>query len=301
MDSGNMNSEIEQAAQECRKVTLIGMLLNIGLTFGKILIGYFGNSGSVIADGVHSLSDVSTDVAVLVGVKYWNKPPDIDHPYGHRRIEAMISVLIGVVLGLAGLFLGWGAIEKIHHSDYVVPAQVTLIIAIISIITKEWLYRWTARSARKLKSAAMLANAWHHRSDSFSSIPVAIAISLAMFDPKWAFMDPVATLAVSGFIIQAAYVICLPSLKELADSGADEKVLLAIEKIVLQVEGVLSVHAVRSRFHGSGLYVDLHIQVNGKLTVDEGHKIAGCAKRRLIEEGPDIVDVLVHIEPAKKL
>lgn len=122
-----------------------------------------------------------------------------------------------------------------------------------------------------------------------------------MFDPKWAFMDPVATLAVSGFIIQAAYVICLPSLKELADSGADEKALLAIEKIVLQVEGVVSVHAVRSRFHGSGFYVNLHIQVNGKLTVEEGHKIAGCAKRRLIQEGPDIVDVLVHIEPDKKL
>jgi len=300
MDSGNVSSEIEKAGQECRKVTLIGMLVNIGLTGGKILIGYFGNSSSVIADGVHSLSDVSTDIAVLVGVNYWNQPPDADHPYGHRRIEAMISVLIGIVLGLAGLFLGWGAIEKFHHSDYVVPAQATLIIAIISIISKEWLYRWTAAAAKKLKSTAMVANAWHHRSDCFSSIPVAIAISLAMFDPKWAFMDPVATLAVSGFIIQAAYVICLPSLKELSDGGADEKVLLVIEKIVLQVEGVESVHAVRSRFHGSGLHVDLHIQVDGKLSVEEGHKISGRAKRRLIEEGPDIVDVLVHIEPVEE-
>ena len=297
MSSGVLSVEAARANQEVRKVTLVGMLINMGLTTGKIIIGYLGNSSSVIADGVHSLSDVSTDIAVLVGVKYWNQPPDTCHPYGHRRIEAMISVLIGGVLGLAGLFLGWGAIEKFHHGDYMVPAQMTLVIAIISIISKEWLYRWTADVSRRLKSSAMLANAWHHRSDSLSSIPVAIAISMAMINPKWAFMDPVATLAVSVFIIQAAWIISSPSLKELSDGGASLEVLHGIENIVLKVEGVESVHAVRSRFHGSGLHVDLHIQVKEHLSVREGHNIAGCAKRRLLEEGPDIVDVLVHIEP----
>ncbi len=299
MNSEVVTMDIESTNREIHRVTVIGLIINSILTLGKIIIGYFGNSSSVIADGVHSLSDASTDIAVLVGVKYWNQPPDACHPYGHRRIEAMISVLIGAVLGLAGLFLGWGAIEKFHHGEYVVPAKITLIIAIISIISKEWLYRWTAKAGKKLKSSAVVANAWHHRSDCISSIPVAIAISMTMVDPKWAFMDPVATLAVSVFIIQAAYVICSPSLKELSDGGAGAEVMHSIEKIVLQVEGVESVHAVRSRFHGSGLHVDLHIQVNEKLTVREGHNISGRAKRRLIEEGPDIVDVLVHIEPAE--
>lgn len=297
MTSSALNPEIAKTNDEIHKVTLIGMSVNIFLTLGKIIIGTIGNSTSVIADGVHSLSDVSTDVAVLIGVKYWNQPPDSCHPYGHRRIEAMISVFIGAMLALAGLFLGYGAIGKLHDGVYVVPAQITLIIAIISIFSKEWLYRWTANIGRRLKSSAVVANAWHHRSDSFSSIPVAIAISMAMINPRWAFLDPVATLAVSAFIIQAAYVIMSPSFKELSDGGADETVLQAIETIVLKVEGVNSVHAVRSRFHGSGLHVDLHIQVDGNLTVHEGHIISGCAKRRLITEGPDIVDVLVHIEP----
>lgn len=297
MNSSSEQPNTETSSQEIRRVTWIGMLVNIALTTGKIIIGYLGNSSSVIADGIHSLSDVSTDVAVLVGVKYWNQPPDTCHPYGHRRIEALISVLIGAVLGLAGLFLGWGAIDKFHDGAYIVPAQFTMIIAVFSIISKEWLYRWTSKVGQRLKSSALIANAWHHRSDSFSSIPVAIAITMAMINPKWAFMDPVATLAVSVFIIQAAYVICIPSLKELSDGGADVEVLHTIENIVLKVEGVKSVHAVRSRFHGSGLHVDLHIQVDETLSVREGHIISGCAKRRLLDEGPDIVDVLVHIEP----
>lgn len=297
MSSSTFDPAISATNNEIRNVTLIGMVINGLLTIGKIIIGYIGNSSSVIADGVHSLSDLSTDIAVLIGVKYWNQPPDVCHPYGHRRIEAMISVLIGAVLGLAGFFLGWGAIEKIHDGIYVVPAQITLIIAIISIISKEWLYRYTAEVGKRVKSSAVIANAWHHRSDSFSSIPVAIAIGLAMINPKWAFMDPVATLAVSAFIIQAAYKISSPSLKELSDGGADLTVLKTIEEIVTKVEGVESVHAVRSRFHGSGLHVDLHIQVNGNLTVHAGHEISGRAKRRLLDEGPDIVDVLVHIEP----
>ncbi|GAB1355785.1 cation diffusion facilitator family transporter [Erysipelotrichia bacterium] len=298
-DSASMpaNSPQLSTESEIRRVTIIGLAVNLFLTLGKIIIGFIGNSSSVIADGVHSLSDASTDIAVIVGVKYWNQPPDSCHPYGHRRIEAIISIFIGAVLGLAGLFLGWGAIEKFHHGQYVVPAGITLIIAIISIFSKEWLYRWTAEVGKKVRSSAVMANAWHHRSDSLSSIPVAIAISLAMYNPKWAFMDPVATLAVSAFIIQAAWKICSPSLAELTDAGADAGVLKTIETIVLKVDGVESVHAVRSRFHGSGLHVDLHIQVDENLTVREGHTISGICKRRLLDEGPDIVDVLVHIEP----
>ena len=292
----NKNSSVTTENQ-IRKVTIIGLAANLLLTIIKVIAGFIGNSQSVIADGVHSLSDCSTDVAVLVGVKYWNQPPDSCHPYGHRRIEAMISVLIGLVLGLAGIFLGFSAFDKFRSGQYVVPAGITLVVALISIVIKEALFRWTFTIAEQLKSSALRANAWHHRSDALSSIPVAIAIGMAMFDPKWAILDPVATFAVSAFIVQAAWKIVSPSLAELSDAGADSKVLQTIETIVLRVDGVESVHAVRSRFHGSGLHVDLHIQVNEELTVRQGHEIAGHAKRRLLEEGPDIVDVLVHIEP----
>ncbi|KAF1079462.1 MAG: Cobalt-zinc-cadmium resistance protein [Candidatus Rifleibacterium amylolyticum] len=293
-----MTISIEQQNSETRRVTLAGLIINLFLTVIKIVAGIYGNSQSVIADGIHSLSDSATDIAVLVGLKYWNEPPDLCHPYGHRRIETMVTVVIGIALALAGIFLGSEAVEKFRSGGYVVPETVTLAVAIISVVVKEFLFRWTYNVGEKLKSSALKANAWHHRTDSFSSIAVALAIGMALIDPKWALLDPVAALAVGAFILQAAWKIATPALRELADAGATAEDLKNIEKLVLEVEGVVSVHALRSRFHGAGLQVDLHIQVDGGLSVREGHVISGKAKRRLIEDGPDIVDVLVHIEPA---
>ena len=289
----------EQNTTEVRKVTIYGLILNAVLTVLKIIIGYLGNSSSVIADGVHSLSDCSTDIAVIIGVKYWNKAPDDDHPYGHRRIEAMISTFIGIALAIVGIFLIYGAIVKLHNKEYMIPEWTTFWIAIISILAKEILYRWTMKKADVLKSTALKANAWHHRSDAISSIPVALAIGVTKYDPSWAMLDPIASVAVSFFILQAAYMIAQPSLYELADAGASEAALEKIKGIVTSVEGVQSVHCIRSRYHGNGLHVDLHIQVNPNITVKEGHAIAGHAKRHLLEDGPEIVDVLVHLEPGE--
>ncbi len=289
----------EQNTTEVRKVTIYGLILNAVLTVLKIIIGYLGNSSSVIADGVHSLSDCSTDIAVIIGVKYWNKAPDDDHPYGHRRIEAMISTFIGLALATVGIFLIYGAIVKLHNKEYMIPEWTTFWIAIISILAKEILYRWTVKKADSLKSTALKANAWHHRSDAISSIPVALAIGVTKYDPSWAMLDPIASVGVSFFILQAAYMIAQPSLYELADAGASEAALEKIKGIVTSVEGVQSVHCIRSRYHGNGLHVDLHIQVNPNITVKEGHAIAGHAKRHLLEDGPEIVDVLVHLEPGE--
>lgn len=290
-------AELVSDSAQIRKVTIAGMVINVFLTIIKITAGVFGNSQSVIADGIHSLSDCSTDVAVLVGLKYWNQPPDECHPYGHRRIETIVAVLIGAVLFLAGVFLCWGALEKFKTGEYVVPLKISLFAALISIVVKEFIYHWTFNVAEKLNSPAMKANAWHHRSDSLSSIAVAIAISFALYNPKWAILDPLAAFAVGIFIMQAAYSIVKPAVKELADEGATEEEIKEIEKIVLNVEGVKSVHALRSRFSGPGLQVDLHIQVDGNLTVDEGHAISGHVKKHLLEDGPGIIDVLIHLEP----
>ena len=284
---------------EVRRVTIWGLILNIVLTVLKIVIGYFGGSTSVVADGVHSLSDCSTDVAVIVGVKYWDKAPDNDHPYGHRRIEAMTSVFIGIVLVFVGVLLIYNAISKLHSQNFLVPEWSAFIIAIISIVTKEILYRWTKKKSEELESNALKANAWHHRSDAISSIPVAIAIGFTKYDSSWAMLDPIASIAVSVFILNAAYTIVWPSLCELSDSGASESKLKDIEKLVSSIEGIQSIHALRTRYQGNGLYVDLHIQVDPDITVKEGHDIAAKAKYLLLREGPGIKDVLVHVEPGE--
>lgn len=289
--------QIQAENKQIKIVTVAGMAINIFLTFLKIIIGYIGKSQSVIADGIHSLSDCTTDIAVLVGLKYWNQPPDECHPYGHRRIETMTAVLIGVFLAGAGIFLCWEAIEKFHEGNFVVPASITLIAAVVSILVKEILFHWTIKVSKKVNSPALRANAWHHRTDSLSSIGVALAISVSLYNPEWAILDPIAAFAVGIFIIQAAYKIVNPAIEELSDRGATPEQIEEIQAIVLKVEGVRSIHALRTRFLGSGLQVDMHVQVEGNLTVLKGHEIAGHAKRHLLEDGPAIIDVLIHIEP----
>ncbi len=291
------NTEEIENTQEVRSVTLIGLFVNIFLTLAKILIGYFSGSSSVVADGVHSLTDCSTDIAVIVGVKYWNKGPDSDHPYGHRRIEAMTTVFIGTILALAGFILIYNAVIKIHSHQFIVPQWSAFIIAILSIFTKEMLYQWTLKKAEFLKCNALKANAWHHRSDAISSIPVALAIGFAKYDNSWAMLDPIASVAVSFFILKSSYDIAWPALLELSDSGASEQKIKHIQELVSSVDGVVSLHQVRTRFQGNGLYVDLHIQVNPNLTVIEGHAIAGRAKHILLDDDSQILDVLVHLEP----
>ncbi|MBP5468140.1 MAG: cation transporter [Candidatus Riflebacteria bacterium] len=288
----------EIVSNEVRKVTIHGLILNILLTLAKIIVGFFAGSSSVIADGVHSLTDCSTDIAVIVGVKYWNKGPDTDHPYGHRRIEAMTTVFIGVMLLIAGLVLIYSAIIKIHSQTYTVPEWAAFIVAILSIITKEALYRWTYKRSIELKCNALKANAWHHRSDAFSSVPVAIAIVFAKYDASWAVLDPIASVAVSFFILKASYDIAWPALLELSDSGANEDKVKLIQVLVSSVEGVKSLHNLRTRFQGNGIYVDLHIQVDPNITVKEGHAIAGRVKHLLLKEDSQIIDVLVHLEPS---
>lgn len=292
------NSEkILEENGEIKRVTIAGMIVNILLSVLKIIVGYTGQSQSIVADGFHSLTDCSTDIAVLIGLKYWNEPPDGCHPHGHKRIETITAAFIGIALAGAGLILCWQAINKFRTGDFLVPCQTALYVAIFSVLVKEALYHWTMRVGKRVNSQALKANAWHHRTDSLSSIGVALAISVSIYKPEWVIMDSIAAFAVGIFIIQAAMTILNPAVKELSDQGASKEQVELIKKIVLKVEGVKSVHALRSRYLGNGLQVDLHVQVDGKLSVEKGHEIAGHAKRHLLEDGPEIVDVLIHIEP----
>lgn len=284
---------------QVRRVTWIGLAANVLLSGFKLVAGTIGSSQAIVADGVHSLSDMTTDIVLLIGVRYWSAPPDQDHPHGHHRIETMITVFIGIVLAFAGLGLGYRALVTLQVKPAVPPGLIALIAALVSFASKEILYRYSVGVGKRIKSSAVIANAWHHRSDSLSSIPPAIAVAGAMFFPEWYFLDRIGAVMVSLFILQAAWKIALPAVKELTDWGAEPEVYERIKEISLSTDGVLHVHKCRTRRLGFGFQVDLHVQVQPDLTVEEGHDISGAVKIRLLKEGPNVVDVITHLEPYK--
>jgi cation diffusion facilitator family transporter len=251
----------------------------------------------VVADAVHTISDSSTDVAILIGVRFWSRPPDAGHPHGHRRIETVITTVIALVLILVAAGLIYNALNTLQEHHAQPPGRIALVAALISIVVKEAMYRWTAAVGRRHKSSALIANAWHHRSDALSSIPAAVAVAVAALKPDWAFVDHVGAVVVSLFILHAAWIIGKPALGQLVDAGAPQADREHIERLVRSVPGVRDVESLRTRYVGSGLQVDLHLQVDGGLTVREGHAIAGRVKHLLIDRGPDVVDVVVHVEP----
>jgi len=291
------DAKTELGIKEIRKVTWLGLAVNLILAVFKMAAGHFGSSQAIVADGVHSLSDTSTDIALLIGVKYWSAPPDKQHPHGHRRIETAITALIGMVLAFVAVGLCYNSLVTFSEVHTKPPELIALIAAIVSIFSKELLYRWNVMVGKKLGSSALVANAWHHRSDGLSSIPAALAVTGAMFLPDWYFLDHVGAVLVSIFILQAAWKISWPAIKELTDWGADPDICEQIENLSLETEGVLDIHKCRTRQLGNGFQVDIHIQVAPDLSVREGHNIAAAVKHKLLEEGPEIIDVITHLEP----
>ena len=283
--------------RDVRRVTIWGLVINLALAAVKFVFGYFGRSQALIADAVHSLSDTSTDIAVLVGVGYWSAPADVDHPYGHSRIEALVSLFIGVMLGAVGLGLAYRAVATLQTPHWGVPGLSAFATACASIVVKEVLYRWTVAVSTRTKSSALAANAWHHRSDALSSVPVAVAALGAQIRPAWGLLDHVAAVIVSVLILRAAWHIARPALGQLLDTGADEAERQAIRELALGTDGIRGVHALRTRRIGSGLQIDIHIQVDPHLSVREGHAIAGATKKRLLVQGPSVIDALIHLEP----
>lgn len=289
--------ESAEQAREVYRVTVGGLIANTALAAVKFVVGLVAESQALVADAVHSLSDSATDIAVVIGVRYWSAPADVEHPHGHGRIETLISLFIGVALAGVGVGLAWRAVSTLHQYHLVSPGWLAFWAACLSIITKEWLYRWTVRVGRRVKSSAMIANAWHHRSDALSSLPVAVAVLGTRIQPTWGFLDHIATVLVSALILHASWGIAWPALRQLIDAGADREARERILALALGTDKVHAVHALRTRHIGPGLAVDLHVLVEPTLTVREGHAIAGAVKQRLLAEGPDVVDVLLHIEP----
>lgn len=293
-----LSAHVESARERyVRRVTWIGFFINIFLSALKFSAGYFGHSQALIADAIHSLSDTATDVAVIAGSHYWSQPPDESHPYGHRRLETLVTVFIGLALAAAGVGIGWEAISNLHEKHSTAPGWIALWAALISIIVKETLYRWTAAVSKKIKSPALAANAWHHRSDAVSSVPVLIAVAGSLIFPSWSFLDHVGAVVVSIFILHAALRIIWPGISELIDAGAPEEIQKKITKIACQHPGVREVHKVRTRYISSSIQVDMHIVVAGSLTVRDGHAIADDVEAQIIADIPEILDVVIHVDP----
>ena len=292
-------------AKAIRRVTWFGCVVNMFLVVLKFAAGFWGRSQVLIADAVHSMSDLVTDFAVLLGSRFWNEPADENHPHGHAKIETLVTVFIGAALLMVGVGLVWNAI-KVIIADFrgeirVSPTWFAFIAAVISIAVKEYLYQLTARVGMRTKSSACVANAWHHRSDSLSSIPAAVAvICCLMLGEEYAFLDPVGTVVVACMIIYAAWRIMRPEFGALLDAGASQQQCEKIRDQILDFDEVQGLHKLRTRRIGStGLAIDLHIQVAPDMTVETAHRLSHRIQHSLLTEGDEIVDVFVHIEPVK--
>jgi len=281
-----------------RRVTYAGMVLNIVLSVAKFAVGLLCSSQALVADAVHSVSDLVTDIAVVLGVRFWTAPADEEHPYGHGKIEALVSLFIAAALVALAYELAANAVLTLVRGEATVPMMPAFFLAVASIVSKEWLFRWTRRVAKAVHSTALEANAWHHRSDAFSSVPVAIAVAVAHFFPSLVWVDAVGAVLLSFFILYAAWEIGKPAVQELTDAGIDNKAK-DVEAFARKIPGVIDVHKARARRYGSAFAVDLHVHVNAKLSVVEGHTIGHRVHDALLASDLSVADVVVHVEPAE--
>lgn len=287
----------QPSSEQVRDITVIGLAVNVMLSALKFVLGILGHSHAVVADAVHSLSDMGTDLLILLGVKFWSAPADERHPYGHERLETVVTLFISILLAAVALGLGWDAVRRIGGEAARPPLSIALLGPLVSIVAKEILFRRTRAVGKRVHSSALIANAWHHRSDALSSIPALIAVAAASANPKWAFLDPLGAMVVAILILKVAWDIASPALSELMDHGASREDLHEIETLACSVDGVASIHRLRTRRVGSGWFVDLHAEVDPEMTVRESHDIASALQDKLLEDGPSVADVTVHIEP----
>ena len=282
--------------RETRRITLVGVGVNLVLALVKIVGGVLGNSQALVADGVHSLSDLFSDAVVVLAAREAARDPDHDHPYGHGRIETAATVVVGVLLLATAFGLGYRAVESlINATGLVAPAAITLAIALASMAAKEALFHYTRRCGRRITSRLLEANAWHHRSDALSSVIVAIGIGGAL--AGFVVLDAVGALIVAVMVAKVGWDLIWPSLQELVDTSLDPELVDELHAAAATIDGVKHAHTLRSRSMGHSILLDLHIQVSPRISVSEGHRIAEAVRLALRERAPRLADVMVHVDP----
>lgn len=294
----------DQRTSKIYRVTVIGMLINIVLFAFKLVAGIVGRSGAMIADAVHSASDFATDIVVLAFVRISAKPRDNDHNWGHGKYETLASLIIGVALFAVGVEILVDSAEKIAAvaSGEVLPRPgvVALIAAAVSIVAKEALYQWTIRVGRQIDSPSVVANAWHHRSDALSSIGALLGIGAAYFlGEKWRIADPIAAIVVAALIIKVAYDLCRTALAELLEKSLPRDVEEEILSIISAIPNVHKPHNLCTRRIGADIAIEVHIRVDGNMTVHASHEISREIEQALRARFGERTAVAVHVEPMK--
>ena len=278
-------------------VTLTGMVVNILLIVLKIWGGYVAHSHALLADGVHSISDLATDVVVLAGLKIGRSVEDERHPFGHGRIETLASMIVGVALVGAGLYIAWSATQIIIAGTSGHPTYIAIVIAVLSVVSKECLYQYTKYVGKKLNSPALLSNAWHHRSDALSSIAVIVGVAAAQIRPDWGILDCWAAIVVAVMIVHVGGTFIISSVSEFIDTAPEPDVVKRIVECATEVDGVRNVHDLRARTSGGKVFVELHVEVDGEISVRHGHSIAKAVEKCLITEINHLSKATIHVDP----
>ncbi len=278
-------------------ISRVSILANAFLSVFKLIAGILGRSGAMISDAVHSFSDVFSTIIVMIGMYFSGREADETHPYGHDRFESVASVVLSAILIITAYGIGRTGVQAIMNGaqNTPVPGMIALVAAIVSILVKEAMFHYTKAGAKKIKSDALMADAWHHRSDALSSIGSLIGIGGAMLGYK--ILDPIASLVICLFILKAAYEILISAVDKMVDKAVDEETMEQIRSIILEEPGVLAIDDIKTRKFGSGFYVDIEIAADGSQTLTEAHDIAEAVHDRLEEEMSAIMHVMVHVNP----
>lgn len=289
-------NDFQRVANRVSLITIIG---NVLLSLIKLFAGIIAHSSAMISDAVHSASDVFSTIVVIIGIKLASKEPDKEHPYGHERLECVAAIILSMVLFITGLGIGTEALNKIlqgNYSSLQVPGMLALIAAIISILSKEGMYWYTRHYAKKIDSGALMADAWHHRSDAFSSIGALIGIVGARLGVP--IMDSIASLVIFLFIAKAAFDIFKDAIDKMVDRSCDEETEKQIYDFVMKNENVLGIDLLQTRIFGNKIYVDIEIQADASYTLREAHSIAESIHDDIEKNFPKVKHIMVHVNPA---
>ncbi len=280
------------------RVSVVSIAGNVLLTAFKLLAGIFAQSAAMVSDAVHSASDVLSTIVVIVGVKMANKKTDSDHQYGHERLECVAAIILSVMLGLTGIGIGVTGFEKIfagHYETLSIPGTLALVAALVSIVSKEAMYWYTRAAGKKINSGALLADAWHHRSDALSSIGSFLGILGARMG--FPVLDSVASVVICLFILKVAFDIFKDAIDKMTDKACDECIVEEIRSVIHSIDGVLSIDVLKSRMFGNKIYIDIEISADGSISLTDSHSIAQTVHDAIESRFPLVKHCMVHVNP----
>lgn len=292
------DEQLKNGTKIAMKVSKVSIFINMLLFIIKLMAGILANSGAMISDAIHSASDVFSTFIVIIGVKIGGQNIDEKHQYGHEKLECIVAIFLAVLLGLTGLGIGYegiGRIEKALSGDLPDPGILALIAAMLSILVKEWMYWYTRNSAKKINSPSLMADAWHHRSDAFSSIGSLIGIGGSIIGFR--ILDPLAAIIIAIIILKVSYDIAKDAVEKIVDVSCDEKIVEEIKRLTLEEVGVKGIDSLKTRIFGAKFYIDLEISVDGNISLSEAHTIAERVHTKIEESFSDAKHCMVHVNP----